>query len=211
MVICSIRYRMVGEVSTPRRKRPPSAEASMSRGTWTDAALAALAEGGVDAIRVETLAKKIGVTKGSFYWHFDDRRDLRGAVLDRWEELATSRIIEQVESLEGGDPTKRLRALAGAVFGADLVAARIETALRSWAGIDGSAAQAVERVDARRIDYVARLLRSLGCSPARARRRARLLYRMLIGDFLWRSTGGPGCTPADLDDLVDLLAHSDKE
>ena len=192
------------------RPKTRTGDQAMSRHDWTDAALIALANGGIDAVRVETLAKTIGVTKGSFYWHFADRDDLRTAVLARWEDLATSRIIDQVDSLEAGDPVARLRALVRVVFGADRVSARIETAVRGWAAADEAAARSTARVDGRRIDYVAKLLRSAGHSPATARRRARLLYRTLLGDNLWRTTGGPDSTRADLDDLVDLLTPPDR-
>ncbi len=177
----------------------------MSRNTWTDAALEALAAGGIEAVRVESLAKKLAVTKGSFYWHFSDRRDLREAVLERWEERATSQIIEQVERQQPDDPRSQLRALIQAVFRAGPMGYRIENEIRNWAAADELAAQAVKRVDRRRLDYVVGLLRPMGHSPASARRRARLLYRAMIGEFLWRTSGGPSGTRGDMDDLIDLV------
>lgn len=178
----------------------------MTRQRWTDAALTALADSGVDAVKVETLAASLGVTKGSFYWHFADRLDLLTAMLDRWEERATTRIIDTVDRNGAGDPMDPLRALVRAVFLADPTAARVETAVRAWARTDELAAEAVQRVDARRLTYVAGLLGPLGHTPVSARRRARLLYRTMIGEFLWRTAGGPAVTAGDLADLIDVLA-----
>ncbi len=200
----TIPYRMVGTMA-----RKKTGDRALSREAWTDAALTALADGGIDAVKVETLASSLAVTKGSFYWHFADRQDLLTAILDRWEERATTRIIEAADSAanDTDDPQQPFRTLAHLVFLADPTGARVETALRAWAAVDETAGQAVERIDARRLDYVARLLRRSGHTPATARRRARHLYRAMIGDFLWRTTGGPTISRSDLDDLVDLLTR----
>ncbi|MDH4280510.1 MAG: TetR/AcrR family transcriptional regulator [Acidimicrobiia bacterium] len=179
---------------------------SMTRQRWTDAALAVLAVGGIDAVKVETLATSLSVTKGSFYWHFADRQDLLTAMLERWEERATTRIIGEIDETVNGDPIEPLRRLVHLVFRADPPAGRVETAIRAWATTDELAAKTLQRVDARRLTYVAGLLRPLGHTPASARRRARLLYRAMIGEFLWRTADGPAITTSDLADLVDLLA-----
>src|SRR5437667_12142563 len=78
------------------------------RDRWVDEGLRALAAGGPDAVRIEPLAQALGVTRGGFYWHFDDRRALLDEMLDAWEWATTDEVIERVES-EGGDARTRLR------------------------------------------------------------------------------------------------------
>src|SRR5256886_15604510 len=68
------------------------------RSTWIAHGLRALADGGPDAVRIEPLARTLGVTRGGFYWHFDDRRALLDEMLDTWERFAVDRVIERVES-----------------------------------------------------------------------------------------------------------------
>ncbi|NER97899.1 MAG: TetR/AcrR family transcriptional regulator, partial [Symploca sp. SIO1B1] len=90
----SIRYRMV-------RKNQVS---NLTRLDWIEQGLKTLAETGVETVRVEPLAKVLGVTKGSFYWHFKNREDFLEAILQEWVNWQTNSIIEQVEAL-GGDAT----------------------------------------------------------------------------------------------------------
>lgn len=169
-----------------------------------EAAFAALAEGGVAALRVEPLASRLGVTKGSFYHHFSDRRALHVAVLDEWERKGTTAIIDDVDTA-AASAAERVRRLAHVTMRSRPDNDAIENAIRAWAATDDVAAQAVSRVDGRRLGYTAALLRAHGMSPAQAHRRARLLYRVLIGEFIWRSSGGPTATRADVDDMVDLI------
>ena len=82
------------------------------RSTWIEAGLRALAAGGPDAVRIEPLAKTLGVTRGGFYWHFADRRALLDEMLDTWERATIDEVIERVEG-EGGDPEARLLRLSG--------------------------------------------------------------------------------------------------
>src|SRR4029453_6923285 len=81
------------------------------RSSWIDAGLRALAAGGPDAVRIEPLAQTLGVTKGGFYWHFDDRRALLEEMLDTWERASVDDVIERVES-GGGDARAKLRRLS---------------------------------------------------------------------------------------------------
>src|SRR6476660_1936607 len=83
-------------------RTPPSA--------WIEEGLRALGKGGPDAVRIEALARSLGVTKGSFYWNFDDRPALLEAVLDRWERATVDEVIERVEA-RGGKPVVKLRYL----------------------------------------------------------------------------------------------------
>ncbi len=151
----------------------------LGRQQWIDTGLRALATQGADAVRVERLAKALAVTKGSFYWHFKDRRALQQAMLDAWQARATGAIIEQVEAASG-DALARLRTLFTIVGKAD---GRLDRAIRNWATQDTMPQRALEQVDQRRMGYLEALFQSLGFSPAQARARAGLVYRSLIGQF----------------------------
>ena len=135
------------------------AAARTPRTAWIDAGLRALGTGGPDAVRVERLARELGVTKGGFYWHFDDRDGLLDAMLDTWERIVIDDVINQVDGA-GGDATTRLRRLfALAAARPDLV--EVELAIRDWARRDKGAAQRVRRVDDRRMAYLRSQFRQL--------------------------------------------------
>jgi AcrR family transcriptional regulator len=175
----------------------------LSRTDWIVGAFDALCEGGIEALRVEPLAKRLGVTKGSFYHHFQNRRALHMAILGEWERLGTSLIIEDVS--HGDDPVEQIHALAIRTLRADPVTDAIETNIRAWAATDEEVSAAVGRVDERRLEFAASLLRQSGLPAPLAERRARLIYRVLIGEFMWRSAGGPTTTRRELDELVELV------
>src|SRR5206468_12890177 len=80
------------------------------RTRWIEEGLRALGVGGPDAVRIEKLAQALGVTKGGFYWHFDDRRALLEEMLDAWERVMVDEVIEHLEG-EGADSRARLRRL----------------------------------------------------------------------------------------------------
>src|SRR3954471_1179055 len=105
----SIRYRM----GMSKTSRPASSD-RLGPDDWTRVALAAVADKGVANISVERLARELGATKGSFYWHFKDRPALVGAALDRWEHEYTDRIIERLSDVS--DPRERLRRLLTSTF-----------------------------------------------------------------------------------------------
>jgi AcrR family transcriptional regulator len=133
------------------------------RTAWIDAGLRALGAGGPDAVRIESLARVLGVTKGGFYWHFDDRDGLLDAMLDTWERMVIDDVIDHVEG-DGGDARAKLRRLfALAAARRDFV--EVELAVRDWARRDKAAAQRLERVDNRRMDYLRSQFREI-CDDA---------------------------------------------
>lgn len=150
----------------------------LTKAAWTEAALQVLAEEGVEAVRVEPLARRLGVTKGSFYWHFSDRGALLEALLVQWEQSATHDVIKTVE-LASEAPEERLRLLTQWVF---RHGGPLDRAVRAWANHDEVAANAVARVDATRYEFVRHLFEEHGLSKAKAAMRARLLYTSLIGE-----------------------------
>jgi AcrR family transcriptional regulator len=144
---------------------------------WELAALEAIRRGGLAAVAIEPLARELGVTKGSFYWHFKDRSALLDAAIHRWEhDYGTP--ADQIEP--AAPPRERLAAIAAKaveVSQEDTVHARMVVEAAS----DPRVAAAVERITARRIDGLTALLRACGLTPALARTRATLLYCAFMG------------------------------
>jgi AcrR family transcriptional regulator len=140
--------------------REPKSSPRLDAETWIEAALDALAANGVEAVRVERLAKSLGVTKGSFYWHFKDRPALLDAMLQSWRHRATLAIIDRLESGKGS-PLDRLKHLVSLPRG-DLERPRhgadIEAAIRLWARLDDKAAACITEIDRLRLSYIQTLL-----------------------------------------------------
>ena len=166
---------------------------------WIEAALRSLAEHGVDAVRVERLAEALQVTKGSFYWHFQDRDALLSAMLEAWQARATNDIIAMVEA-RGGETGARIRALGLTVFNAD---GRLDRQVRAWAANDEQARAAQVKIDQRRLGYLEQLFKELGFSTAQANARATFSYHALIGQFAMNAKGKP--KPGQLEIIFELL------
>lgn len=146
----------------------------LSADDWTRQGLQALARHGFTALKADPLARAMGVSRGSFYWHFADLGAFHAAVLARWREIAAERIIEDVEA--GSD--EPLKALLRRSLGARL---DLERAVRNWAAFDKAAAAAVRAIDRRRLDYIESLLAARGLGPTAARTRAQILYWSFLG------------------------------
>jgi AcrR family transcriptional regulator len=150
----------------------------LSQDAWIRSALEAIAEGGLAAVAVVPLAKRLGVTKGSFYWHFPSREALIEAALADWEESHTAAVIAEIEAAST-DPLEQLRLLIKRV--SELAERdRVEFALLATA--DHPAVRPVlARVTRRRLEFTAGLFERLGLSRADARRRALLAYSTYLG------------------------------
>jgi AcrR family transcriptional regulator len=148
----------------------------LSARDWLDHGLKALATRGFSALKAEPLAKEMGVSRGSFYWHFADIGAFHAAILKRWREVAAEAIIANVEAAAGDD--EPLAVLLRRVFSERLA---LERAVRSWAIADGEARYAVMAIDRRRLDYVEGLIRARGLSPDIAQIRAQILYWAFLG------------------------------
>lgn len=179
-----------------------------SQQDWVEGAISALGNGGVDAVRIEPLAAQLGVSKGSFYHHFANRRALLLALLDQWEALGTSAIIDQAEAA-ADEASGKLEALVRIACTPNELGDSVEASVRSWAGTDPVARESTARVDQRRLDYVVGLLVETGMKRAEARRRAAMFYRVIIGDTTWRMAGGPAHSRRELTDLAALLLIQD--
>ena len=176
---------------------------------WVEAALAELAEGGIERVRVEVVAERLGVTKGGFYRRFKDRRALLDAMLETWRAGRIA-VIQQQTALAGLSPRERLKALVQLYT--ERVSAQgmaIELAIRQWARADEGAAVAAARVDAARLQAVAELYCRLGLSADDAQGRAILFYAFIFGQSLLFLTQAPRKRASLLAACADTLTDID--
>lgn len=158
---------------------------------WIEAGFAELARSGAEGVRVEVLAKNLGVTKGGFYRRFRDRAALMEAMLAGWS-MGRIAAIEAQTSLDGITARERLRALIRLYserMNTDAMA--IELAIRQWARTDDKAAAAVASVDAARLKNVGQLYRAAGLGPEEADAQAFLFYSFIFGQSLLFPERGP--------------------
>ena len=158
-----------------------SGKGNLTKDDWLSAAMELLRTRGIGGVRVLTLAKILRVSRGSFYWHFEDHDDLLRSMLDWWDREMTDSVI-QVANESRGSPTKRLMAVAEDVVRFDRN--RYEAAIRTWAEDDKRAAKTLKRVVNKRLDYVTSLFREAGFSPAEARARGDLLAVYIMSEHL---------------------------
>mgnify|MGYP001177946766 FL=1 len=175
----------------------------LDRANWIESAIDVLAREGVAGLRVEVLAKRCGVTKGSFYWHFKDRQDLLAAMLEHWRE-GRIRDIEKITTVSPGHERDQLH-FAIEVYGAsrNRKGMSIELAVRDWARHDPQAAAVVEAVDLYRLECTHRLFVAAGMSDAEAKSRSLLLYACVFGLSLMHYTHFDD----HLDDLKQRIAN----
>ena len=149
----------------------------LSADDWAREALEQIAETGVASVAVEPLARRLGVTKGSFYWHFPSRDALLQAALERWETMEQELVFGSLEKVT--DPRERLRALF------QLVAHEVKSHIiysELLKALDHAAVSPViGRVSARRLDYLTASFRQAGLSRTAAQHRARLAYAAYVG------------------------------
>ncbi|MGV8940374.1 MAG: TetR/AcrR family transcriptional regulator [Lysobacter sp.] len=155
----------------------PERVGRLSANDWAQAAIDLIAEQGVSAVAVEPLARRLGVTKGSFYWHFPSRDALLIAALERWEKMEQETVFGQLEAV--ADPRDRLRALFSMVaheYKAHIIYSELLKAL------DHPAVQPViGRVSERRLEYLTASFRQAGLGRIDAQNRARLAYAAYVG------------------------------
>ena len=169
------------------------------RSTWIEHGLQALAAGGPDAVRIEPLARALGVTRGGFYWHFRDRRALLDQMLDTWERATTEAVIKRVER-DGGDARAKLRRTFALTFSAGEWVT-IDLAVRDWARRDQAVAGRLRRVDNRRMDYLRSLYRDFCPDPDEVEVRCMLSFSLLIGNHFIAADHGAR-SRADILDLA---------
>jgi AcrR family transcriptional regulator len=182
----------------PRR----SGRQLLTRDDWTRAALVALAEHGVAGVAVDRLARTLGVTRGSFYWHFRNRRELIDAALEQWEQQYTTDLVPEAEAI--GNPVERLRGVFHRVY--ERPVDEIEVTLHAAAD-DPLVAPVLARVIRVRVALLRQIFTELGLAENEASDRAWLAYALYAGHhLLGRNDEIRADRPAELDRIVDLLA-----
>lgn len=155
-----------------------SSRQSLTAEAWAGAALDAMAAGGLDAVAVEPLARRLNVTKGSFYWHFPNREALIKAALGLWEQRETVDIIAGLE--DEPDPYQRIVNLFKRANSSHR-AGRLYLAMAA-ATDDVRVNEVVQRVSARRLAYLEKCYRALGMAPSEAPLWATFAYATFIGN-----------------------------
>lgn len=150
------------------------------RTSWIEEGLRALGGGGPEAVRIEPLARALGVSKGGFYWHFEGRQSLLEEILDAWERTWVDEVIEVVEA-EDGDARARLRRLFALASASGSELLKVELAIRNWARRDKAVAGRLRRVDNRRMDYMRSLFRAIREDDDDVEARCLLAFSLFIG------------------------------
>jgi AcrR family transcriptional regulator len=174
----------------------------LSAKDWLDQGLKTLAERGFTALKAEPLAKAMGVSRGSFYWHFADIGAFHAAILRHWRDVAAEQVIANLEASSRNDDP--LPVLLRQAFGGKLA---LEKAVRTWATVDPVARSAVQAIDRRRLSYVGSLLERSGASPGVARARAQILYWAFLGFALSDKPLPRARQAAVLDELLRMASR----
>lgn len=158
------------------------------REAWIEEGMRTLAASGVESVRIEVLAKALGVTKGGFYGYFADRNALLDAMLDQWERESIDEVLERIAREE--DPKSKV-VLAGRLTLSGDRMLGIDLAIRDWARRDESVAARLRRVDSRRMDLLRDMIGTFCSDPAEVEARSLLAFCLAIGNqFLAADHGG---------------------
>lgn len=157
--------------------------ARLTRDDWLDAAFQAVVEGGFDKVRVLTLAQTLGVTRGSFYWHFTDHADLIAALLSRWvaSELALYDSVFDVDSLDPVADLEQVLDAAMAHAGPEMEKMRFELALRGLGRRDPAVSHMLQEVDQKRLALFEKKFKRLVFGDKEASELAALFYLAIVG------------------------------
>lgn len=170
--------RCTGTTGTKATKGHNVGAARTPRDRWVEEGLRALADGGPDAVRIEALAKRLGVTKGGFYGYFADRDALLRAMLDAWERESTDEVIDRVER-EGGDPKTKIQRAGMLTFSDDRLLP-LDLAVRDWARRDEAVAERLRRVDNRRMALLREMIGTFCSDPDEVEARSLLAFCVAI-------------------------------
>lgn len=154
---------------------------SLGRKVWLEAARRMLIDDGIDRVRVERIAARLGVTRGGFYWHFKHRNALLDELLRDWETTNTEAFIAAIKEAPVSFESRILRLFTlwiEGIFDADL-----EVAVRNWARTSKAVTEAVQRADTKRLEFLESLFVSAQYAPEEASARARVLYYTQIGYY----------------------------
>lgn len=212
---CAIRYSMENSLSilsdiyvdtSSMQKSPARSRVQLDREAWIAAAFDILAEEGLAGLRVEVLAKRLEVTKGSFYWHFKDRSDLFQSVLLSWKEGRIQDILKQTSNEPGGELEQIHRVIGLYAASPSRRGMLIELAVREWAQRDAAAAAIVAEVDRQRLVCARDLFLARGMSMREASSRSLLLYAYVFGASLMNYDNFDDDLPRLKEDVAELVA-----
>lgn len=171
----------------------------LTKSDWIAHGLRTLTSDGVAGLKVGSMATGLQVSRGSFYWHFEDIADFRSQLLKNWQERTTDQVIRELETEAGPE---RLKQLLTRAF---VTRPTVDRAIRSWAAEDEDVAAIVASVDARRIAYIADLLVAAGVERQRAQRRATFLYWAWLGQTLVMDPRHASLADVEMDDICELF------
>lgn len=174
------------------------AVARTPRHRWIEEGLRTLAAGGPDAVRIESLARALGVSKGGFYGYFDNQRALLEEMLDAWERRSTEDVIERVDR-EGGDAMAKARRAGELTFSDELLP--IDLAVRDWSRRDPTIADRLRRVDNFRMNYLRTLLGTVCADDDELEARCLIAFSVAIADHLIAADHGTR-SRADVRELI---------
>ena len=151
-----------------------------SRQLWIEAALEALVEGGVDAVKIQPLASRVNLSRTSFYWFFKDRMSLLTALLDGWDTKNTGGLVAMTEAF-AESPAEAVLNVIGAFLDESLFDPRLDFAVRGWALQDPDTMARVNEADDLRLAALRKMLVFHGYKPDEADVRSRAIYLVQIG------------------------------
>jgi AcrR family transcriptional regulator len=169
--------------SRPRRRNHRGARNTLSREDWVNAARAELISGGVAAVTTGRLAKRLGATRGGFYWHFSSHADLLRALLHKWELENSAPFERAIADKARKDGVRELQQIVGMYWEEDDYSPKFDRAVRNWAQSSKEAAITARRVDERRMQVLHRIFLDLGFTDPEALVRARILYLQQVGYY----------------------------
>jgi len=190
---------MVRKGTGPKRLNEPTLTSS----DWIEGALQLISEAGLRALTIETLAARLGVTKGSFYWHFKGRSELLSAALGRWEHRSTTEAIAGLSAV--ADTRKRLIFMLEAA--SQPPRSRSVYAALAEAADDPIVRPVLRRVASSRIEFLETCYRELGLTASQAKARAVLAYAAYRG-LLQIAREAPGVLPDDWSSYADVVLQT---
>jgi AcrR family transcriptional regulator len=178
-------------------------EPTLTAADWAEAALQLIAEAGLGKLTVDALAARLGVTKGSFYWHFKGRSDLLAAALDRWEQRSTGEAMRALDAF--ADPRRRLSLLIDASL--QPPRARSLYAALAEAAEDPIVGRVLNRVATARVDYLEACYKELGLAEPLAKATAVFAYAAYRG-LLQLAHEAPGALPGEWTTYADIVRNT---
>ncbi|MGQ0481780.1 MAG: transposase [Pseudonocardia sp.] len=190
---------------TPRRSRGRTLEERLTATHWEDRALAILQAEGIESVKIPRLCADLGVTRGSFYWHFADLPELLRAVADRWAEKTRHRLATLVD-MQKLPPRERLAQMTGMLISGEFIGT--ERSIRQWARTDPLIAKIVTETDLHVHALLHGALLELGFEPREARVRSAILSNAGIG-FAQGNSPLPAPTTADIEMFYAIVVGID--